>query len=145
VQRCAAGCAEGGSEVYLQPRLLKRTVLVARAQTALYLAAGLFPLSLKSRCRQTTRAVAPTPFRAEATIPRHTRVWAARGAPTRGRASRRGKRGLERARSYVPLAETLSRIGRPGDGQDLGLQRKAEEGGRSERVERTNDPSARVQ
>jgi hypothetical protein len=27
--------------------LLKRTVLVARAQTALYLAAGLFPLSIK--------------------------------------------------------------------------------------------------
>ena len=31
---------EGGREVYLQSRLLKRTVLVARAQTALYLAAG---------------------------------------------------------------------------------------------------------
>jgi len=39
---------EGGREVYLQLRLLKRTVLVARAQTALYLAAGLFPLSLES-------------------------------------------------------------------------------------------------
>jgi len=39
---------QGGREVYLQSRLLKRTVLVARAQTALYLAAGLFPLSLKS-------------------------------------------------------------------------------------------------
>jgi len=35
-----------GREVYLQSRLLKRTVLVAPAQTALYLAAGLFPLTL---------------------------------------------------------------------------------------------------
>lgn len=39
---------EGGREVYLLSRLLKRTVLVARAQTALYLAAALFPLSPKS-------------------------------------------------------------------------------------------------
>jgi hypothetical protein len=38
------GRREGGREVYLQSRLLKRTVLVARAQTALHLAAGLFPL-----------------------------------------------------------------------------------------------------
>ena len=39
---------EGGREVKLQLRLLKRAVLVARAQTALYPAAGMFPLSLKS-------------------------------------------------------------------------------------------------
>ena len=45
---------EGGREVYLQSRLLKRIVLVARAQTALYLAAGLFPLSLKSGADPTT-------------------------------------------------------------------------------------------
>ena len=32
----------------LQSRLLKRTVLDAAAHTALYLAAGLFPLSLKN-------------------------------------------------------------------------------------------------
>jgi len=39
---------EGGREVYLQSGLLKRTVLVSRAQTALYLAAGLIPLLLNS-------------------------------------------------------------------------------------------------
>jgi hypothetical protein len=43
----AGGGREGGREIYIQSGLLKRTVLVARAQTALYLAAGLFPLSLK--------------------------------------------------------------------------------------------------
>jgi len=36
---------EGGREVYLQSRLLKRTVLVARAQTALYLAAELLDIT----------------------------------------------------------------------------------------------------
>jgi hypothetical protein len=46
--RPAPGREEGGREVYLESRLLKRTVLVARAQTALYVAAGLFPSSLKS-------------------------------------------------------------------------------------------------
>jgi hypothetical protein len=40
------GREPGGRELYLHSRLLKRTVLVARAQTALYLAAGLFSLSL---------------------------------------------------------------------------------------------------
>jgi len=44
--QCGQGGREGGREVYLQSRLLKRTVLVARAPTALYLAAGLFPLSM---------------------------------------------------------------------------------------------------
>ena len=38
------GSGEGGREVYLQSSLLTRTVLVARAQTALYLAAGLLIL-----------------------------------------------------------------------------------------------------
>ena len=39
--RCkGAGGREGGREVYLLSRLLKWTVRVARAQTALYLAAG---------------------------------------------------------------------------------------------------------
>ena len=46
-KRCSE-CGREGREVYFQSRLLKRTVLVARAQTSLYLAAGLFLLSLKS-------------------------------------------------------------------------------------------------
>ena len=39
---------EEGREIYLQSRLLMRTVLNAAAHTALYLAAGLFPLSPKN-------------------------------------------------------------------------------------------------